>query len=188
MQAPPPLASTGLPWASSAFCTMPLVSDPQPMPKSEWLSLKSRKIAGTRRMQRPSFISHERFVVHMKPASNMQADEQPSPSFVLPSSHSSSSTRPSPHCEVQGPPLQLGSAWQVFEQPSRGMSLPSSPTSAPSFLPSPQVVGVHTLGMPSHLNPSSSLQRLEQPSPSAVLPSSQSSELATILSPQRATG
>src|SRR5256885_10460981 len=131
---------------------MPVVSVPQLIPKSGSLSVKSRKIAGTRRMQRPSFISHaDSAVVHLKPFSSLHSDEQPSPSLLFPSSHSSSRTRPSPHFEVHGPPLQLGSAWQSFEQPSKGVSLPSSQTSAPSGLPSPHVVREQTLGAPSHL-------------------------------------
>ena len=49
---------------------------------------------------------------------------------------------PSPHLPVQMPfvPVQVGSAWQVAEQPSKGVVLPSSQPSAPSFLLSPHLV------------------------------------------------
>ena len=49
------------------------------------------------------------------------------------------------------------------------------------------MVGVHLLGLPLHLHPSSSLQVAEQPSPAVVLPSSHSSGGTTTPSPQRAT-
>src|SRR6478609_6220280 len=87
----------------------------------------------------------------VKPPSFLQVDEQPSPSLVLPSSHSSPMSRPSPHSEVQPVSVHFGSVWQVEEQPSNGMVLPSSQLSAPSFLPSPHFVGEQTLGWPSHL-------------------------------------
>jgi hypothetical protein len=47
--------------------------------------------------------------VQVQPASTVQIDEQPSPSAVLPSSHSSPSTMPSPQVEVHAPPVQFGS-------------------------------------------------------------------------------
>ena len=56
------------------------------------------------------------------------------------------------------PVVQAGSFWQLAEQPSKGRALPSSQLSAPSTTLSPQVVWVHLLGLPLHLNPSSSLQ------------------------------
>lgn len=65
----------------------------------------------------------------------------------FPSSHPSSRTTPSPHCEMQEPSEQSGSAWQSVEQPSNGVRLPSSQLSAPSWTSSPQVVGVQTLGL-----------------------------------------
>src|ERR1044071_6654004 len=108
-------------------------------------------MAGARRMHLPSFISHESFVVQVNPFSIVHVDEQPSPSLLLPSSQSSLSTRPSPQRDVHAPAEQSGSAWQSFEQPSNGVWLPSSHTSAPSALPSPHVVGVHVLGLPKHL-------------------------------------
>src|SRR5260221_7002761 len=95
MQAPPPLASTGFPSGLSVVCTMPLVRVPQPIPKSGWLSLKSRKMTGTRRMHRPSFISQECAVVQVKPGSRVQVEEHPSPLLLFPSSHCSLRTRPS---------------------------------------------------------------------------------------------
>jgi hypothetical protein len=87
---------------------------------------------------------------------------------------------------VQAPvaELQFGSAWQLAEHPSNGVVLPSSQLSAPSLMPSPQVVCEHTLGEPEHLYPISYFHVGEQPSPAAVLPSSHSSEDATIPSPQ----
>src|SRR5450432_1412904 len=120
---------------------------------------------------------------HMKPGSILHLSEQPSPLRVLPSSHSSPMTRPSPQSDTHAPALQLGSVWQTALQPSYGSALPSSQLSAPSFLPSPQTVGVHTLGVPSHLKPSSSVQRAEQPSPGVVLPSSQNSGSVVTPSP-----
>src|SRR5262245_52722523 len=99
-------------------------------------------MAGARMMHFPFFISHESLVVHVKPPSILQVEEQPSPSLLLPSSQSSLSTSPSPQRDVHAPAEQSGSAWQSLEQPSNGTSLPSSHTSAPSVFPSPQVVGV----------------------------------------------
>src|SRR5512133_787069 len=93
---------------------------------------------------------------------------------------------PSPQAEVHGPSPHLGSFWQSEKQPSNGIVLPSSQLSAPSILPSPHVVGVQVLGVPSHLYPISYLQLGEQPSPAFVLPSSQSSGNAITPSPHRA--
>ena len=60
----------------------------------------------------------------------VQSAEQPSPSMLLPSSHSSpSSSMPSP---------QKGSTVQIAEQPSPSMLLPSSHSSPSSRIPSPQ--------------------------------------------------
>jgi hypothetical protein len=47
--------------------------------------------------------------VHVQFGSTVQADEQPSPLAVLPSSHASPMTTPSPQGEVQAPPVQFGS-------------------------------------------------------------------------------
>ena len=135
-------------------------------------------------MQASLIFSQLAFCEHSKPPSFLQVEEQPSPSLVLPSSHSSLISRPSPHSEVQPSPLQVGSVWQVDEQPSNGTALPSSQLSAPSFLPSPQTVATHWLGCPSHLKPVSNLQVAEQPSPAVLLPSSHCSDEPTILSPQ----
>ena len=127
--------------------------------------------------------------MHLKPCSTLQSGEQPSPSMLLPSSHSSPSTMPSPHVEVQAlVPLHDGSFWQSDEQPSNGMLLPSSQPSAPSILLSPHVVCVHVLGLPSHFQPISILQPSEQPSPLTRLPSSHCSGKTARPSPQRATG
>jgi hypothetical protein len=87
---------------------------------------------------------------------------------------------------MQEAPLQSGSIWQSSEQPSKGMVLPSSQLSAPSTMPSPQMVGVQTLGLPLHLWPISTLHVGEQPSPATVFPSSHCSGKATMPSPQRA--
>ena len=63
---------------------------------------------------------------------------------------------PSPQDDVQPlVPGQLGSSWQVAEQPSKGTVLPSSQLSAPSLTLSPQTVGTHLLGVPLHLKPCS---------------------------------
>ena len=62
-------------------------------------------------------------VVQVNPASTLQSCEQPSPSFWLPSSHSSpASTLPLPQLGVQACVLpdelrQIGSLVQVLEQP-----------------------------------------------------------------------
>jgi len=57
--------------------------------------------------------------VQLKPGSSLHCDEHPSPSWRLPSSHSSfGNLRPSPHTAVQVPPVHLGSMVQVGEQPS----------------------------------------------------------------------
>src|SRR5262245_66228615 len=81
----------------------------------------------------------------MYPGSILQAAEQPSPSTLLPSSHASLTTMPSPQRDMHAPfaaVLQSGSFWQVAEQPSNGSAFPSSHPSAPSTFLSPQVVSV----------------------------------------------
>src|SRR5262245_53055780 len=126
----------------------------------------------------------------MYPGSILQAAVQPSPSTLLPSSQSSLTTMPSPQRDMHEPSaavLQSGSFWQVAEQPSNGSALPSSQPSAPSTFLSPQVVWLHSLGLPLHFHPSSILQVSEQPSPAARLPSSHSSGSTPTPSPQRAT-
>src|ERR1041384_1395799 len=137
-------------------------------------------MTGTRKMQASLIFSQLAFCEHSKPGSFLQADEQPSPSLVLPSSHSSSINSPSPHSDLQPSAMQVGSVWQVEEQPSNGIVLPSSQLSAPSFILSPQTVGLHVLGWPSHLKPGSNLHVAEQPSPATMLPSSHCSEEPTI--------
>src|SRR5262245_14187330 len=123
----------------------------------------------------------------MYPGSIVQVAEHPSPPTLLPSSHASPPTMPSPHFDAHAPPEQSGSARQSPEQPSNGSGLPSSQLSVPSTLPSPHVVCVQVLGAPLHFQPSSTLQVAEQPSPAVVLPSSHSSGSTTTPSPQRAT-
>src|SRR5215471_836702 len=113
--------------------------------------------------------------VHVNPGSIVQVGEQPSPATVLPSSHASPTTMPSPHFDTHDAPAQLGSLRQSSEQPSNGRALPSSQLSVPSITPSPHFVGVQTLGAPLHLKPISTLQVAEQPSPGVAFPSSQSS-------------
>src|SRR5690349_9044858 len=124
-------------------------------------------MTGTRRMHSPLINSQGGITSsQVKPCSVMQVLEQPSPSIWLPSSQSSPITRPSPHAElhpVVEPGMHVGSFSQVSEQPSNGTTLPSSQLSAPSWMASPQVAGVHTLGAPSHFMPFSILQRSEQP-------------------------
>src|SRR5690606_19408012 len=73
-------------------------------------------------------------------------------------------------------------------QPSKGTALPSSHSSAPSTTPSPQTVGVHVLGTPSHLNPISTRQVGEQPSPASTPASSHCSGNERIPSPHLAKG
>src|SRR5215471_12083064 len=124
---------------------------------------------------------------HMYPGSMVQVAEHPSPSTLLPSSHASPTTMPSPHFDAHEAPPQSGSLRQSPEQPSNGSPLPSSQLSVPSILPSPQVVGVQVLGLPLHFQPISTLQLAEQPSPAIVFLSSQSSGSTTTPSPQRAT-
>src|SRR5262245_7095959 len=94
--------------------------------------------------------------LQVRPGSTWQADEQPSPLTLLPSSHSSDTTRPSPHGDEHTPVPQPGSFWQSAEHPSKGIVLPSSQLSAPSFFLSPHIVCVHLLGAPSHFQPTSS--------------------------------
>jgi len=66
-----------------------------------------------------------------------------------------------------------GSSWQVLEQPSPLVVLPSSQVSLPTMIvPSPHF-GEHRFPGTRHSKPLSTLQVLEQPSPLVVLPSSQ---------------
>src|SRR5688572_7646142 len=113
--------------------------------KSSWL-VKSRNTLGTRTTHSPLIISHAVSRTQEKPGSIAHADEQPSPSMVLPSSQSSAMTRPSPHSDVQETPEQSGSRKHNAEQPSKGSELPSSHASAPSGVPLPQSASVQTLG------------------------------------------
>src|SRR4051794_17238998 len=97
--------------------------------------------------------------VHLNPASTLQSAVQPSPSTVLPSSHASPTTMPSPHVDAQAPValVQVGSVWQSAEHLSNGVMLPSSQLSAPSTMRSPHVVCEQALGAPLHFQPSSTL-------------------------------
>src|SRR5688572_13530765 len=162
--------STGRPSASSRSRAMPVttgrpsgmpqvVSGYTGQPKSGALSEKSRKTAGTRSTHSPLIFSQTGIDSQLKPFSLVQLDEQPSPSAVLPSSHSSLMIRPSPQSDVQDSPAQSGSVRHSDEQPSNGASLPSSQLSAPSTTPLPHSASVHTLGSPSHFFPSSTRQR-----------------------------
>src|SRR5678815_311505 len=79
--------------------------------------------------------------LQLKPVSSLQPDEQPSPFWRLPSSHSScGNLRPSPHTAVQVPRSHTGSTAQLGEQPSYGTRLWSSHCSLPSGMPSPHTV------------------------------------------------
>src|SRR5688500_13112386 len=147
--------------------------------------LKSRKMAGTFITHFSPTISQLASFEQLCPSSTTHALEQPSPSRTLPSSHSSPSTMPSPHLEAQAPVAQLGSERQLGPQPSNGSVLPSSQLSAPSGLPSPQVVGEQALGAPLHLKPFSMRHLASQPSPAATLVSSQPSLGSVTPSPQR---
>src|SRR5262245_53250110 len=191
------LPNTGRPSSSSRSCAMPgtigppsgmpqVVSGYTGQPKSASLSEKSRKTAGTLSTHSPLILSQTGICSQSNPFSFVQVEEQPSPSAVLPSSHSSLMTRPSPQSEVQDSPAQSGSVRHSDEQPSKGSSLPSSQLSAPSTTPLPHSASLHTLGSPSHFFPSSTRQRSEQPSPGSRLPSSHRSLAATSPSPQRA--
>ena len=87
---------------------------------------------------------------HTQPGSIWHVEEQPSPSIVLPSSHSSPAlarTMPSPQVEVQAPPgfLQSGSSVQKGLRPlpvswTPPEAVPGSQPSVPSLTPSPQIV------------------------------------------------
>jgi hypothetical protein len=91
-------------------------------------------------------------VGHVQPVSIWQVALHPSPETALPSSHSSPvSTMPSPHLIwMHLPPVgapasdgvsghcQPGSVWQVDEQPSPDVVLPSSQVSPGSTTPLPQ--------------------------------------------------
>src|SRR3954451_4830923 len=117
----------------------------------------------------------------------VQSAAHPSPSRLLPSSHASPTTMPSPHFEAHEAPEQSGSPRQSSEQPSKGRALPSSQLSVPSIAPSPHFVAVQALGFPLLFQPISTFHVAEQPSPAAAFPSSHSSGSTTTPSPQRAT-
>src|SRR5262245_25901029 len=125
--------------------------------------------------------------VQVNPGSMVQVGEHPSPATLLPSSHASATTMPSPHFDTHDAPEHPGSLRQSSEQPSNGRALPSSQVSVPSTTPSPHFVGVQALGLPLHFQPISTLQVVEQPSPAVAFPSSQSSGVTCTPSPQRAT-
>src|SRR5688572_12105811 len=103
-----------------------------PGSKSTCETRKSRKTIGTW-MLLPSGGR-----AHVYPASGWHVAEQPSPDRLLPSSHASPSSTPSPHRLVQAPLVHVGSLWQSDEQPSNGIVLPSSQPSSPSRTLSPQ--------------------------------------------------
>src|SRR6188768_2997198 len=76
---------------------------------------------------------------HRKPVSTLQLASQPSPGFLLPSSHSSLPTwMPSPQATLGVPSAaNVGSFWHTPLQPSPYTALPSSQPSSASlpFLP-----------------------------------------------------
>src|SRR5260221_10799793 len=92
--------------------------------------------------------------LHLKPGSTLHVPEQPSPSTVLPSSHSwpfalsMASSNPSPQAVAHAPPAagQTGSRRQKGEQPSPVAVLPSSHCSEPSLTLFPQTDVVHVVG------------------------------------------
>src|SRR5262245_45159923 len=125
---------------------------------------------------------------HVQPAFTCeQSAAQPAAPVVVPSSHASlPSTTPSPHtivdvqtwCTGVGGGVgvaqsKLGSVWQVPEQPSPGIELPSSQVSGASTMPSPhQTCRTHGAPTVGHCQPSSIAHDDEQPSPDVALPSS----------------
>src|SRR5688572_11058717 len=137
----------------------------------------------------PAIISQGASFSQMKPSSSVQRSEQPSPLRMLPSSHSSSSTMPSPQLDVHAVvgPVHVGSRRQLGAQPSKPTVLPSSQLSAPSTSSSPHVVGSQVLGLPMHFQPISIWQRALQPSPAITPPSSQPSFESSRPSPHRCT-
>ena len=81
---------------------------------------------------------------------------------------------------------EAGSTWQVLEQPSPLVVLPSSHVSLPSMTPSPQI-GMHGFPGTGQRQPASTVEQLAaQPSPDPVLLSSQASVGASRPSPQMA--
>src|SRR4029077_4696761 len=77
-----------------------------------------------------------------------------------------------------------GSTWQVDEQPSPSVMLPSSHCSIPLIMLSPQAGTQGRPGTRHSKPPSTVLQSFEQPSPLAVLPSSHASVAPRMPSPQ----
>src|SRR6185369_12103641 len=125
-------------------------------------------MTGTRRMHLSLIFSQLAVCEQVKPPSFLQSWEQPSPSLVLPSSHSSLIKRPSPHSEVQPEPEHFGSVWQVAEQPSPAVLLPSSHCSDEPTILSPQITSSWQ-GLPGglHEKPGCVAKQLPwQPSPS----------------------
>src|SRR5688572_7412600 len=84
--------------------------------------------------------------VQLKPGSSSQAEEQPSPFRVLPSSQPSPpNLMPSPHSEVQGAGgTQVGSKRQSMPQPSPELLSSSSQLSPGSRSPLPHCAGSAT--------------------------------------------
>lgn len=120
--------------------------------------------------------------------------EHPSLLFELRSSHASDPhQRPSPHIDVhveaddEDPPEQVNPRAKLLQralQPTKLLESPSSQTSFPTFLPSPQI-GEQVDGLnKSQVNPTSIVQVEEQPSPSTSDPSSHYSEEVFDPSPQ----
>src|SRR6187551_300664 len=119
--------------------------------------------------------------VQLKPASSLQAEEQPSPLRVLPSSHCSPpNLMPSPHSEVQGAGgTQVGSKRQSMPQPSPELLSSSSQLSPGSSAPSP-----HSSGSATTRQPESQITPATLVVPSLSGPLSQSSKPAMVPSPQ----
>src|SRR5689334_21949374 len=79
-------------------------------------------------------------------------------------------------------PLPQPVGLQLLSQPSPLVVLPSSQTSVPRIMLSPQI-GVHELGLPGQSQPTSTWQLPSQPSPGDVSLSSHASAPATLPSP-----
>lgn len=107
----------------------------------------------------------------------LHALEQPSPDFVLPSSHSSPAwRRPLPQMPTQtlGEPLQTeaNSTLHLLSQPSPSSVFASSHFSLVATTPSPQTERHRVGWAPLQLKPVSIMHVLEQPSFPSALPSS----------------
>lgn len=155
-------------------------------------------------MPSPQIVKHSSGVfgeppVHSQPSSTIQLSFQPSPFMRLPSSQVvplSIMRKPSPQTSSQvlnddvEPPVHKKPASTLHQplQPSLLSVFPSSHSSSPYIMESPQI-GVQVSFLfrvpPEHSHPISTSQFSSQPSPGVRLPSSQSSMHGTLMpSPQ----